>query len=79
VVSFINPEDGYKNEIYNNSSFKNIIVAFNNQNEIGYKKGQDYNKFLLSKYKSQAQVYIHTFKQNDIGNYYWYSTKPEDN
>ena len=39
-------------------------------------KNEELEKELLKQYEKYMQTYKHTFKKNDNGEYYWYSTEP---
>lgn len=60
-------------EMYDSSERKKIVAEeyIEDANEI-----DDKNEYISEKYSSKSKKYKHTFKKNDDGEYYWYSSEP---
>lgn len=63
--------------IYNSSDSKKALVeeTINREEKFDYEEWVDDIK---EKYSSEFKKYKHTFKKNDNGEYYWYSSEPLD-
>jgi len=64
---------GSKYNIYTNSEQNNKVA------EIDMEPSEiidDVEKYVLEKYSDKMATYKHTFKKDENGNYYWYSTEP---
>lgn len=62
--------DSYTLKIYDSSDSQNPIA----EETID---ADNYNSnYVSNKYSSKAPKYKHTFKKNDAGEYYWYSSEP---
>lgn len=61
--------------IYDSSDSKKVLEkeTINRDETFDYEKFVDY---INEKYSSKAKKYKHTFKKNDDGEYYWYSSEP---
>lgn len=62
--------DSYTLKIYDSSDSQNPIA----EETID---ADNYNSnYVSNKYSPKAKKYKHTFKKNDAGEYYWYSSEP---
>ena len=65
--------DGYI--IYADAKYKNELDKIVTKDAFAGKNTIEYFNNFMSKYYNQAAKYKHTFKPNDDGGYYWYSTE----
>ena len=65
--------DGYA--IYNDYEYKNELDRIITEDAYSGKKTDVYFNNFMNKYYKQGAKYKHTFKPNDDGGYYWYSTE----
>lgn len=80
---FIVVKDAEKNNVYGESLYildttndaSNIIDEYKND-DVWALKLDEFNQFFIEKYKNKMKEYKHTFKKNENGEYYWYSTEP---
>lgn len=57
------------NTLYEDSTKTKLIASLDENNT-------EESESLAKKYDSKMKKYIHTFKKNENGSYYWYSTEP---
>jgi len=61
--------------IYNTTNSEQYIDKIVNE-EVSSLKPEAFKEFFLDKYEDSMKEYKHTFKKNENGEYYWYSTEP---
>ncbi len=62
-------------EIYDSSERKKTVAEEDIEDA---DKIEDKNEYISEKYSEKSKKYKHTFKKNDDGEYYWYSSEPLD-
>lgn len=60
-------------EIYDSSERKKIVAEDEIENRDNI---DDIDEYINKKFSTKAKKYKHTFKKNDDGEYYWYSSEP---
>ena len=68
--------DTSKAEIYNASDDRATLIANLDFEKTTSMENEKLEKELIMQYENEMQIYKHTFKKNDNGEYYWYSTEP---
>lgn len=79
-------DEGHNYKLYADSNLNNIIEEFNETidqttgegiNELTLDKDIDQvTDYIINNYETKMKKYKHTFKKNEDGTYYWYSTEP---
>lgn len=65
-----------KANLYTSSDENATLIANLDFTKTISMKNEELEKELLKQYEKYMQTYKHTFKKNDNGEYYWYSTEP---
>lgn len=72
-VFIVEEPQNTKYSIYTNCEQKNKVEEIDMETA---GKIDDVEKYVLEKYSDKMTTYKHTFKKDENGNYYWYSTEP---
>ena len=75
-ISFYIDHSEKKCIIYNNWYDKNILKELDANACAQIEGVASIKDYLFSNYNEYSSKYIHTFKKNENGQYYWYSTEP---
>ncbi|MBR1884547.1 MAG: hypothetical protein IJ809_06455 [Clostridia bacterium] len=62
--------------LYSNSYNQDSILKEIDVTELQNLSRDEYADYIMSKYGDMSSSYIHTYRKNASGDYYWYSTEP---